>query len=100
MPCCGQKRSVLLAESALRTTGSALSVGAPVPGARPIDSHAADAPPGRPHTVALRYTETSHILVAGPRTGARYEFSAAWPVQSVDSGDAAVLLATRYFVRA
>jgi len=49
--------------------------------------------------VALVYTQTSHIVVEGPSTRRRYEFSAGRPVQMVDSSDAAVLLATRIFVR-
>jgi len=62
-----------------------------VPGGAPL--------PAGPHAVALVYTQTSHIVVEGPSTRRRYEFSAGRPVQMVDSSDAAVLLATRIFVR-
>jgi hypothetical protein len=48
----------------------------------------------------LRYTQAAHVVVEGPVTRRRYEFSAGSPVQAVESADAAGLLATRYFDRA
>jgi hypothetical protein len=49
--------------------------------------------------VTLRYSESSPILVRGPATGRRYEFSGTHPVQTVDPRDAAALLRTRFFRR-
>jgi hypothetical protein len=49
--------------------------------------------------VRLRYLERSPIRVRGPVSGRQYEFSAAAPMQAVDSRDAAQLLATRFFGR-
>lgn len=51
-------------------------------------------------SIALRYLETTRILVPGPTTGRRYEFSAAHPVQYVEFRDAQILLETRFFRRA
>lgn len=50
-------------------------------------------------SVNLRYLERSPILVLGPATGRRYEFSGAKPVQSVDTRDLEALLRTRFFRR-
>jgi cytoskeletal protein RodZ len=47
--------------------------------------------------VSLRYTESSPIRVRGPVTGRNYEFSAANPIQFVDSRDACLLLNARFF---
>ncbi len=55
--------------------------------------------PAESHSVALQYTETSHIVVDGPATRRRYEFSAAHPIQMVDPADVAALLSTRFFKR-
>jgi hypothetical protein len=49
--------------------------------------------------VALRFTETSRIIVEGAVTRRRYEFSGSEPVKLVDSRDAGALLGTRFFVR-
>ena len=54
--------------------------------------------PAGSHSIALQYTETSHIVVEGPATHRRYEFSAAYPIQMVDCRDVAALLSTRFFV--
>jgi hypothetical protein len=56
--------------------------------ARPLPAYA---------SVALRYTETSAILVKGPVTGRQYQFSGSSPVQAVDARDVAALLRTRFF---
>lgn len=50
-------------------------------------------------SVSLRYLERSPILVRGPITGRHYQFSAAQPVQPVDSRDADALVRTRFFRR-
>jgi hypothetical protein len=50
-------------------------------------------------SVAIRYTETSPILVLGPASGRRYQFSGAKPVQTVEARDAAALLRTRFFTQ-
>jgi hypothetical protein len=47
--------------------------------------------------VGLRYLERSSIRVRGPATGREYSFSAADPVQAVDTRDADALLRTRFF---
>jgi hypothetical protein len=58
------------------------------------------AAPVGPHLVSLRYTQAAHIVVEGPVTHRRYEFSAGSSIQAVDSADASGLLATRFFERA
>jgi hypothetical protein len=50
--------------------------------------------------VAVRYTESSPIMVRGTASGRTYRFSAALPVQSVESRDAGALLQSRFFRRA
>ncbi len=47
--------------------------------------------------VRVRYRFDSPILVRGPATGRRYDFSADAPVQAVELRDAEALLRTRYF---
>ncbi|MBI4877242.1 MAG: hypothetical protein HY822_21655 [Acidobacteria bacterium] len=49
--------------------------------------------------MALRFREQSRVVVMGPVTGQRYEFSGAAPLQFVDARDAAVLLNTGFFTR-
>jgi len=49
------------------------------------------------YPVILRYLESSPIVVRGPVTGRRYEFSGRRCVQSVDERDAAVLLQMPFF---
>ena len=50
-------------------------------------------------SITLQYLESSPVLVVGPVTGRRYEFSAARPIQSIDGRDAATLLRTPFFRR-
>jgi hypothetical protein len=50
--------------------------------------------------VALRYRERARILVRGPVSGRAYEFSPQQPTQSIEPGDADVLLRTGRFLRA
>ena len=99
MPCCGQKRDTLKTDLPSRVNDSALPGSWTDSRPRSASSQPLPAPPARPHTVALQYTEASHIVVEGSLTKRRYEFSAAQAVQMVDAGDAAILLATRFFVR-
>jgi hypothetical protein len=60
----------------------------------------ATASPAAAGWIALRYLQTTRVLVQGSATGRRYEFSAASPIQNVDSRDAFALLATGFFRRA
>ncbi|MFZ5896346.1 MAG: hypothetical protein ACOY0T_35150 [Myxococcota bacterium] len=48
--------------------------------------------------VRLRAVSNEPIIVRGPRSGWRYEFSPAEPVQAVAMQDAAALVATGLFV--
>jgi hypothetical protein len=50
--------------------------------------------------VTVRYVRTAPMRVTGEATGRRYEFSGAWPVQTVDPRDLSSLLSTGYFSRA
>lgn len=95
MPCCGQKRALLRTPLAPTTT-----VMQPAPNSFPPAHTTQTPPPSRgssSSSVAVRYLETSPILVRGPVTGQAYEFSSTRPVQIVDSRDAAALLRTRFF---
>jgi hypothetical protein len=65
-------------------------VASPAPALQPIPAYP---------SVALRYTETSPILVKGPATGRQYQFSGSNPIQAVDARDVAALLRTRFFVQ-
>jgi len=49
--------------------------------------------------VTLQYLESSPIVVTGPASGRRYEFSGARPNQAVDARDVEALLRTRFFRR-
>ncbi len=106
MPCCGQKRDSLKINPASHAASSAAQPVRPshqaypaapgrLAGARPATAGALTGP----GAVVLQYTQASHIVVDGPVTRRRYEFSAAKPLQVVDCNDAAALLATRFFVR-
>jgi hypothetical protein len=50
--------------------------------------------------VAVQYLESSPISVRGAASGRTYKFSAALPVQQVESRDAGALLSSRFFKRA
>jgi hypothetical protein len=101
MPCCGQKRDALKTSTSPSASRDAVSRHWPTPRTAPIQAP----PPPRAavssgaFAIALEYTEKSAIVVEGSATHRRYEFSAAAPVQMVDSSDAAALLSTRFFVR-
>jgi hypothetical protein len=47
----------------------------------------------------LRLVSGERIVVHGPRTGWKYEFTAEWPVQAVAASDAEWLIATGLFCR-
>jgi hypothetical protein len=89
MPCCGQKRDSLTPQSQSTLPPAVLSNG----GRTAVAANDA-------RVVTVRYKESSRIVVEGPSTGRRYEFSGAKAVQSVDARDASALLNTRFFVRA
>jgi hypothetical protein len=94
--CCGKRREELRAQSAqilprLRTSQATFE--ADEGRARFGAAHSSGA------SVFVRYTESQRVVVRGPVTGRRYAFSAASPVQSVDSRDASALLGARYFRR-
>jgi hypothetical protein len=106
MGCCGHKRDSLKTNpfpttSATNTPSSGNPQAPPssfrpaggVPSPAPTDP----APPQSAHTIALRYTETSRVIVVGPSSRRRYEFSAAQPVQRVDSRDVSALVGSRFF---
>jgi hypothetical protein len=113
MPCCGQRRESLNAHSTPGVSVSAAPRNWPQTGQAPRESLAAprrpfpgagSAAPGSANAnprrdVALRFTETSRIVVEGAVTRRRYEFSGSEPVKLVDSADARALLGTRFFVR-
>jgi hypothetical protein len=103
MGCCGQKRATLTsaAPGAAVTRPSPILPTAtsqtPIAG-RQVTVHTQSPQPLTTHpSVALRYTETSPILVRGPATGRQYQFSGSKPVQTVDARDAAALLRTGFF---
>ena len=50
--------------------------------------------------VTLRYLRSTPAHIIGPVTGRSYQFSAAHPVQVIDSRDASGLLSTGFFRRA
>ena len=96
--CCGKRREVLSAQSAAKLPPSKMPQAVlQLRKERALFSssgHAAGA------SVSVRYTESQSVIVRGPVTGRSYAFSAANPVQSVDSRDAAALLQARFFRRA
>jgi hypothetical protein len=103
MACCGQKRAALTSAPPAAVTLSSLTPPAtnnrqPAIASQQLAVHTQPAQPSpRYSSVALRYTETSPILVKGPATGRQYQFSGPNPVQAVDARDAAALLRTRFF---
>jgi hypothetical protein len=103
MPCCGQKRNNLRSNPSPAGSAKAAPVIWRQPQRQPQSGPTSAAPVNvyghSPHNVSVRYTETSRIVVEGSATRRRYEFLGADPVKMVDSGDAAALLATRFFVR-
>jgi len=106
MGCCGQKRDSLkgntfpsagTSSNRPRSSGELLLPRVPH-GERSHSPVAAGSSvtEGTP-SIALQYTETSRVVVEGPVTGRRYEFSADRAIQMVDSRDVTALLTTRFF---
>ena len=103
MGCCGQKRAALT--SAPPVVVTRLSPNPPLVATKQpsivrqqVSVHVQTAWPLPAYSkVALRYTETSPILVKGPASGRQYQFSGSSPVQAVDVRDVAALLRTRFF---
>ena len=89
MGCCGQNRATL------KNSYKAASLLPESPLAQAAISAAFTATAA----TRVRYLNGGHVLVRGPRTGWQYEFSAASPVQAVDSRDAKSFLATGLFER-
>lgn len=106
MPCCGQKRTALKTSASPSASAHVGSQRGSTPNSLPSYTPVRTAPvnaapvmiPGS-YAVALQYTENSAIVVEGPVSRRRYEFSAQQPLQMVDARDAATLLQTRFFVR-
>jgi hypothetical protein len=99
MPCCGQKREALKSDGRPATRAATPLINNVVPSPRESqDASGRGVDPAASQRV--RYLEKSPVLVRGPATGRPYEFSAARPVQPVDSRDAGPLLRTRFFSRA
>src|ERR1700759_1838315 len=109
MGCCGRRRESL--ESNLRSAASvnalknrsqpqrrAVSFPGPT-GGESVHETPQPINPGFTRDIALRFTETSRIIVEGSVTHRRYEFSGSDPVKLVDSRDAVTLVRTRFFVR-
>ncbi len=93
--CCGQKRDNLKTDNVARNQ-TLMPTRLPEPRhSVPANAPAIDGP----RAIAVRYTETSRVVVAGPATGRRYEFSATHPLQMVDPRDAGAMLSTRFFAR-
>jgi hypothetical protein len=113
MPCCGQRRESLKTE--LPADASISSAPSKWPQTRQAQGQSFTPPrnlfvggasqaPGRANVtplpdVALRFKETSRIVVVGVVTRRRYEFSGSEPVKLVDPRDVGALLGTRFFVR-
>ena len=114
MGCCGQGRAALkaavtpprpnndLMSAPARATYSAPAALAP---ARPVQSvmppgaaESVTRPPGK--SVRLHYSARVPIQVRGAASGTLYRFSAEQSQAWVDAGDAAELLASRFFVAA
>jgi len=101
MACCGKNRSKIVNASPPRNT----QLTQPSLGAGPSRSAARGASqplaaPTAPYSIVnLRSLEKSPILVRGPATGRKYDFSRTHPVQAVDARDADALLRTRFFRR-
>jgi hypothetical protein len=104
MGCCGQKRAAFTSAPAAAVTRPSQNQPAatsqpPIPGQQ-VAAHTQSAQPLPANSsVALRYTETSPILVRGPASGRHYQFSGSNPVQAVDGRDVAALLRTAFFRR-
>jgi|ERR1700722_16318014 len=104
MGCCGQKRAALTSATAAAVTRPSQSqpaaISQPPIAGQQVAVHTKSAQPLPANTsVALRYTQTSSILVRGPASGRQYWFSDSNPVQALDGRDVAALLRTAFFLR-
>jgi hypothetical protein len=88
MACCGQNRE------ALKQTESPTRIAYPRLEERGSTPSTAAAPS---HT--LRLVNNERIVVHGPRTGWRYEFTPERPMQAVAASDVELLIATGLFSR-
>jgi hypothetical protein len=93
MSCCGQKRSNFTVRPPVTRSAPSATVSTNRP---PAPAPA----PSAGGMVALRSVSASGMVVRGPATGRQYAFSAAAPVQMVESRDAAALLRTSWFRQA
>ena len=89
MPCCGQNRATLRTDQRVAALPFPAAATAPPP-AVPRAANGAPAP-------RLRYKQSGHVVVRGPKTGWPYEFSPVKPVQAVEARDAQLLMATGLF---
>ena len=80
MSCCGQKRAALRRGATFVTSYS-----------QPVGSEPQE------HTMTLRYTGTTSILINGARSGRTYLFSTESPKGTVFSDDAPALFSTGLF---
>jgi hypothetical protein len=110
MPCCGQRRESLKTNPPAGASVSFAPINWPqtrreslAPRRSPFAGGGAVSPGlvnvNSRQDVALRFTESSRIIVVGAVTRRRYEFSGLEPVKMVDSRDVGALLATRFFAR-
>ena len=90
MPCCGQNRATLQTNQTVAARPFPATVPVPAPTTPPPVTKGAPAP-------RLRYKQSGHVVVRGPKTGWSYEFSTAKPVQPVEARDAQLLIATGLF---
>jgi hypothetical protein len=97
MGCCGDKRTLLRNP---QIHAPAQAANPPTPALVPPAAQSGPAVSRPvPNAVALRYLESSPILVRGMATGRQYRFSGTEPLQAVDARDAEVLLRSRFFRR-
>lgn len=101
MSCCGQRREGLAAEtgrSANFATHPAVQ-SRTAPDGPTLAARATSPSTDRDATVTLRYRSRSALIVLGPTTGKRYQFSAGGSMQAVDRRDAEPLVASGLFER-
>jgi hypothetical protein len=104
MGCCGQKRAALTSATAAAVTRPSQSqpaaISQPPIAGQQVAVHTKSAQPLPANTsVALRYTQTSSILVRGPASGRQYRFSDSNTVQALDGRDVAAILRTAFSLR-
>jgi len=104
MTCCGQGRVALKSNQALPSSHPKVDMPLVAPlmtSAQPqvtVPMPTVPTAGGSPASqVRIRYSENSPIMVKGAATGRFYHFSSSQPVQTVDEGDARLLLESRFF---